>query len=61
MTPKIGISRGTGREVGNAAERRRAVDLLRAKYPQYAGHALDGPVLAIDVSSWRGWSAIPPA
>lgn len=54
-------ARGRGREVGDAAERRLAVELLRAKYPQYADHALDGPVLAIDVSSWRGWSATPPA
>lgn len=54
-------ARGTGREVGDDAERRRAADLLRAKYAQYAEHALDGPVLAIDVSSWRGWSATPPA
>ena len=54
-------ARGTGREVRDAQERQRAVELLRAKYPQYAEHALDGPVLAIDVSSWRGWSATPPA
>jgi PPOX class probable F420-dependent enzyme len=30
--------------------------LLRAKYPQYAEHAL-GEVLAIDVDAWYGWSA----
>jgi PPOX class probable F420-dependent enzyme len=54
-------ARGTGREVADATERERAVELLRAKYRQYADHALDGPVLAIDVSSWRGWSATPPA
>jgi PPOX class probable F420-dependent enzyme len=54
-------ARGTGREVGDADERGRAVALLRAKYPQYAQHGLDGPVLAFAVSSWRGWSATPPA
>ena len=54
-------ARGTGREVGDADERGRAVALLRAKYPQYAHHGLDGPVLAVAVSSWRGWSATPPA
>jgi PPOX class probable F420-dependent enzyme len=54
-------ARGAGREVGEGDERDRAVALLRAKYPQYAQHALDGPVLAVDVSSWRGWSATPPA
>lgn len=52
---------GTGREVTDSAERDRAIHLLRAKYPQYAQHALDGPVLAVDVSAWRGWSATPPA
>ena len=54
-------AQGTGREVAAAGERERAVALLRAKYPQYEQHALDGPVLAVDVSSWRGWSATPPA
>jgi len=54
-------ARGAGREVTDTDERDRAVALLRARYPQYAHHALDGPVLAIDVSSWRGWSATPPA
>jgi PPOX class probable F420-dependent enzyme len=54
-------ARGAGREVVDDEERGRAIALLRAKYPQYADHALDGPVLAVDVSSWRGWSATPPA
>ncbi|MBV9666179.1 MAG: TIGR03668 family PPOX class F420-dependent oxidoreductase [Actinobacteria bacterium] len=54
-------ARGIGRELDDGAERHRAIELLRAKYPQYAQHALDGPVLAIDVSAWRGWSATPPA
>ena len=54
-------ARGTGREVTDDAERERAVELLRVKYPQYAQHALDGPVLRVDVSAWRGWSATPPA
>ena len=30
--------------------------LLRAKYPQYDGKALDGPVIAVRVTSWSGWS-----
>jgi PPOX class probable F420-dependent enzyme len=54
-------ARGTARELGTGAERERAVALLREKYVQYAEHALDGPVLAVDVSSWRGWSATPRA
>ncbi len=50
--------RGSGRSVTDEEERGRAVALLRAKYPQYATHALDGPVLAIDVESWRSWSVV---
>jgi PPOX class probable F420-dependent enzyme len=30
--------------------------LLRSKYPQYAGQVLDGPVIAVTVSSWTGWA-----
>lgn len=30
--------------------------LLREKYPQYAGQILDGPVIAVRVRSWSGWS-----
>jgi PPOX class probable F420-dependent enzyme len=41
----------------DAAERERAVMLLRSRYPQYASHALDGPVLAVVVTAWRWWSA----
>jgi PPOX class probable F420-dependent enzyme len=29
---------------------------LRAKYPQYGGQVLDGPVIAVRVTSWSGWS-----
>jgi PPOX class probable F420-dependent enzyme len=35
-------------------EARRAVELLTARYPHQRAV---GPVLAIDVESWRGWSA----
>lgn len=30
--------------------------LLRAKYPQYEGQDLDGPVIAVSVTAWSGWS-----
>jgi PPOX class probable F420-dependent enzyme len=30
--------------------------LLRAKYPQYEGQVLDGPVIAVRVTAWSGWS-----
>ena len=35
-------------------EARRAVELLRARYPQ---QRVVGAVLAVDVSRWTGWSA----
>jgi PPOX class probable F420-dependent enzyme len=51
--------RGSGRTVDDPAEQRLAVALLRERYPQYADHALDGAVLAVDVSAWLGWRATP--
>jgi PPOX class probable F420-dependent enzyme len=30
--------------------------LLREKYRQYDGQVLDGPVIAVRVTSWSGWS-----
>lgn len=30
--------------------------LLRAKYPRYEGQVLDGPVIAVRVTAWSGWS-----
>ncbi len=30
--------------------------LLCAKYRQYGGQAVDGPVIAVRVTSWSGWS-----
>jgi PPOX class probable F420-dependent enzyme len=30
--------------------------LLRAKYPQYAGQVLDGPVIVVTIETWSGWS-----
>jgi PPOX class probable F420-dependent enzyme len=40
-------------------EGRRAIDLLAARYPQYRNQPPVGPVLAIDVTRWTGWSAHP--
>jgi PPOX class probable F420-dependent enzyme len=38
-----------------------AVAALRAKYPQYAGHALDGrPLIRIAIEHVVAWSAAPP-
>jgi PPOX class probable F420-dependent enzyme len=51
---------GDGRAVGDPAEAARAVRALTAKYPQYSGRPPAGPVLAVDVTRWTGWSAAPP-
>jgi PPOX class probable F420-dependent enzyme len=34
---------------------------LAAKYPQYAAHPPGGPVIALDVVRWTGWSAADAA
>lgn len=49
---------GTGRVLAwEAAETRRAVALLEERYPQHRADPPVGPVLAVDVSRWSGWSA----
>lgn len=40
---------------GDAA--RHGIRLLVGRYPQYESDAPDGPVVAIDVERWSGWSA----
>ena len=41
-------------------ERDRAIELLRAKYPQYAELAGDfGPAIIIKVVRWTGWEFMP--
>lgn len=47
---------GTGR-IATGDEAATALDLLAARYPQYADHPPPGPVLAIDVERWTGWAA----
>lgn len=46
---------GDGRTVDDDLERGRALDLLTAKYPQYAKAPPPGPVLAIEIETWRMW------
>ena len=41
----------------DAAEARRAVELLAARYDQYRAAPPRGPVLAIAVERWSGWRA----
>jgi len=49
---------GTGRVLDvRDAEARRAVGLLTQRYPQYQASPPPGPVLAMDVHRWSGWSA----
>jgi PPOX class probable F420-dependent enzyme len=52
---------GSAREVAQHPERRRAIDALRAKYPQYRDGDLelrgDEPMLAVDLARWRSWAA----
>lgn len=33
-----------------------AWEALRARYPQYAGRILDGPVIEVTVRRWTGWT-----
>jgi PPOX class probable F420-dependent enzyme len=51
---------GHGRVVHDPHEVRRAVAVLTDKYPQYAELPPAGPVLALDVTRWSGWSALGP-
>jgi PPOX class probable F420-dependent enzyme len=48
---------GRARLVDDAAEAERAIGLLSDKYPQYRGQPPSGPVLAVEVERWVGWSA----
>ena len=49
--------RGRARVLDDGKERERAFALLAAKYPQYREVPPDGPVLAVDVTQVRTWSA----
>jgi PPOX class probable F420-dependent enzyme len=49
--------RGRARVLDGGDEAAHALQLLSAKYEQYAGDAVGLPVLAIDVDEWRGWAA----
>ena len=49
--------RGRARVLDAGEERDRALGLLEDKYPQYRDEPPDGPVLAVDISEVREWSA----
>jgi PPOX class probable F420-dependent enzyme len=48
--------RGRARIVEAGVERDRALALLAEKYPHYREQAPTGPVVAVDVEEWRGWT-----
>jgi PPOX class probable F420-dependent enzyme len=48
---------GTAAILGEPAEMAAPLSLLAGRYPQYAAEPPDGPVIAIRVTRWTGWSA----
>ena len=46
---------GTGRVIEFGVERDAAVSLLAGKYDQYTREPPPGPVVAIDIATWRSW------
>jgi PPOX class probable F420-dependent enzyme len=46
---------GRGRVADSGDDRERALGLLAAKYEQYRQHIPAGPVVVIDVTTWRAW------
>ena len=51
--------RGRARVLDEGEEREHALALLAEKYPQYRSEPPDGPVLAVDITEVRAWSADP--
>lgn len=49
--------RGRARVLDDGEERTHALALMQEKYPQYSSEPPDGPVLAVDVTDVRSWSA----
>jgi PPOX class probable F420-dependent enzyme len=47
---------GTAAVAAAGAEQAGHWDLLRARYPQYEGQVLDGPVIVVTVERWSGWT-----
>jgi PPOX class probable F420-dependent enzyme len=54
---------GVASIIENAEAMARPIQLLAARYPQYVASPPGGPVIAIQVDRWTGWSATsqPPA
>jgi PPOX class probable F420-dependent enzyme len=47
---------GTARLLTDGPARERALDELVAKYPAYQLQRPEGPVIWIDIDTWRGWA-----
>ena len=47
---------GTARVVSDGRQHDRGTALLLAKYGQYAGHRLDGPIIVVTLLGWRSWA-----
>jgi PPOX class probable F420-dependent enzyme len=47
---------GTARVLADGADRERALDELVAKYPVYQRQRPEGPVIWIEIGTWRGWT-----
>jgi len=48
---------GTGMVIDDPARMAAPIELLAARYPQYRDNPPGGPVIAIRVDRWTGWSA----
>jgi PPOX class probable F420-dependent enzyme len=46
---------GSGRVVDSPAESEAAKKALVSKYPQYGQLAIPGPVIALEIETWRAW------
>ena len=49
---------GAARVLEAGPEREHAFELLEAKYEQYRAEPPTGPVIAVSVERWRGWSGV---
>ena len=48
---------GTASVLDEGPERSHALVLLRAKYEQYRSQPPTGPVIAVEIERWRGWTS----
>lgn len=52
---------GQARVVEAGVEHTTAIQMLRSKYPQYSVRRPTGPVIAVALRRWTGWSARDPS